>query len=72
MKRKTIEVEIIKEKVNKFLRESKDEQIAQREAQASLLDSILFETGNYKGFAFICFKQDDSGFWGRECRIQFI
>lgn len=70
--RKTIEVEFIKEKVNKFLRESKDEQIKEREAQASLLNSILFETGNYKGFSYINFKQGDSGFYGRECRVQFI
>lgn len=72
MKRKTIEVEVIKEKVNKFLRESQDYQTAQREAQAALLDDILYKTGNYQGFHYIDPTKDNSGFWGKECRIQFI
>lgn len=70
--RKTIEVKSIKERVNKFLKESKDEQIAERHAQASLLDSILFETGNYKGFMYLDLTKDNSRFWGKEVRIQFL
>ena len=58
MRRKTIEVEAIKEMVNNYLRESSDKFVGPnaksiRYGHAQLLGEILHQTGNYKGFLYI-------------------
>lgn len=55
-KRKTIEVERVKELANKFLDLSSNCQTNERIGVAGLLENILHETGNYKGFNYISGK----------------
>lgn len=50
MPRKTIAVQVLKEHVNKVLKDSADEQAGLRTEFASLLEWVLFETGNYRGY----------------------
>ncbi len=52
-KRKTIHVERVKELVNKYLLNSKDENKDIRFGNAILLEQILHETGNYRGFGYL-------------------
>lgn len=52
-KRKTLDVVEILWTVNHFLATSPDEMVAQREAQASLLDFILSRSGTYSGYGFL-------------------
>ena len=49
-KRKTIEVEEFKRYMNTILANSTDSVTEAREAVASVLEHVLMETGNYKGF----------------------
>ena len=51
--RKTIAVELLKEKVNKFLAESDEKLNSERLGQAMLLSNFLHDTGNYKGFYYL-------------------
>ena len=60
MKRKTIDVETIKNMVNERLEKSKDtfevsgyDANSFRHGIASLLEDILHKTGNYKGFGYL-------------------
>ena len=53
MARKTIEIETVKQKVNNFLSESKDEMKGGRVALCVFVETILHETENYKGFSYI-------------------
>lgn len=51
--RKTVPVEAVRDRVNHFLTHSQNHETAARKALASLLESILLETGNYKGFLYL-------------------
>ncbi len=52
MSKKTVSVEHVKNQVNISLKNSLDEYCpkAQRQGMINLLEMILFESGNYKGF----------------------
>lgn len=52
MARKTIKVEMVKTMANHFLahKNTNDEE---RQAIASFIESILMESGNYKGFSYL-------------------
>lgn len=52
-KRKTIEVERVRELANKFLELSADIQSHERIGVAGMIENVLHETGNYKGFGYI-------------------
>jgi hypothetical protein len=52
MARKTIEVGKVLKIANNFLA-AKHTTAEEREAVASLLEAVLFETGNYRGFAYL-------------------
>lgn len=60
-KRKTIEVSAIREKVNKMLLESADENVEGRNALIVFIGSILHESGNYHGFGYIDKAQSMTG-----------
>ncbi len=49
-KRTTIEVSAIKDEINRRLRDTAPHMTAERRALASILEHILHETGNYRGF----------------------
>lgn len=51
--RKTIDIAEVLRMGNHFLEFSKREQIAERTATASFLESMLSTTGNYKGFRYL-------------------
>ena len=53
MKRKTISVEALKNRINNSLKMSGDDYKEGRRALMSTIEDILHETGNYKGFGFI-------------------
>ena len=50
--RKTISVDRLREMTNNYLA-SEDSTPDGREAQASLLEAVLFETGRYAGFRYL-------------------
>jgi len=52
-KRKTFEVETLKNRINHMLASSAADEVQFRTAYTVLLESILHETGNYKGFRFL-------------------
>lgn len=51
--RKTYPVETLREKVNRALVVLPDEMGEGRMALASLLEAVLMETGNYKGYRYL-------------------
>jgi len=53
MSRKTFKVEDLKRQVNHFMLHSADENIEGRLAASSLLENVLHDTGNYRGFNFL-------------------
>lgn len=53
MARKTIDVEYVKKFVNDFLLNSADEQTVKRLAYCTILEELLHQTGNYKGFTYL-------------------
>ena len=55
-KRKTFDVASFQWHVNYFLKNSKPEQVAEREAQAGLLELVLSQTNNYSGFGHLELK----------------
>lgn len=59
MAKKTVGVEWVKDKTNELLALSADEMEWQRRGAASLLEAILFETGNYKGYSFLSSEWDE-------------
>jgi hypothetical protein len=61
MARKTFEVEKLRESVNYSLRTSPNWESRARQAIATLLESVLFETGNYKGFRYLESETDENG-----------
>ena len=52
MTRKTIKVDFVKTMANHFLAH-KDTNDDERQAIASFIESILMESGNYKGFSYL-------------------
>jgi len=52
-KRKTIEVEAIKDQANKVFRDSADEYKTGRAATQTFVEDLLMKTGNYKGFRYL-------------------
>lgn len=53
MARKTIDVEYMKKFVNDFLLNSGDEQFVERRSYCAILEEILRQTGNYRGFNYL-------------------
>jgi hypothetical protein len=51
--RKTIEVEKVKKLVNKMLLNSRDDNRSGRATLQTLIETILFDTGNYNGFNYL-------------------
>ena len=52
-KRKTFEVETLKNRINHMLASSAADEVQFRTAYTVLLESILHETGNYRGFGYL-------------------
>lgn len=52
-KRKTIKVNRVKELVNSYLLNSRDDNKDLRFGNAILLEQVLMETGNYNGFGYL-------------------
>lgn len=50
MARKTVDVQQVKDKANLMLEDSITSYVAERYGIGALLESILMDTGNYKGF----------------------
>ena len=64
MPRKTIEISRLIEKGNQFLLDSADDMGFERNSLMDFLFDILHETGNYKGFRYLCAKdmaESDNG-----------
>lgn len=55
--RKTIEVEVIKERVNRFLAHSRNEDSQVRKGHHGLATILLMDVGAYKGFHYL--RQED-------------
>lgn len=53
MARKTIDVEYMKKFVNDFLLNSADEQTVERQSYCTIIEELLYQTGNYKGFNYL-------------------
>ena len=51
--KKTIDVSRIKEMVNHYLKHSSKSEYAERLGECFLLEAILMETRNYKGFRYL-------------------
>lgn len=64
MPRKTIEISYIISKSNEFFLHSADDMELERDALMMFVFDILHETGNYKGFRYLCAKdmaESDNG-----------
>lgn len=59
-KKKTIEIELLKKRINKYLTLNTLSQ-KEKSSLCYLLESILHDTGNYKGYLYL-FKWDDLAF----------
>ena len=53
MPRKTIAVEDVKQLINGMLQNSEDSNQAGRDAAISILERVLMDTGNYRGFQYL-------------------
>jgi hypothetical protein len=51
--RKTIDVAVVLDAANFFIANSPDEEFAERRATANLLELVLSNSGNYKGFRYL-------------------
>jgi hypothetical protein len=51
MSRKTFEVKTLVERINYFNQKSSDKCSRERLAGCQLLEGVLFDTGNYRGYA---------------------
>lgn len=58
--RKTVSVDYIKERANTFLATSFDDMAGMRRGMAALLESVLFESNNYKGYRYLSTEWDES------------
>jgi hypothetical protein len=52
-KRKTLKVEKLRETVNSILADSAPHMIRERVCAAMILEEVLMDTGNYKGFGYV-------------------
>lgn len=52
-KRSTVNVSYVRDRANSFFRNSDDSTPEMRLGMAALLESVLFETDNYKGYVFL-------------------
>lgn len=53
MARKTVSVEYVRSQANMMLRQSVPEWDRERVAIAGLVENVLMETGNYRGFRYL-------------------
>ena len=53
MANQTIKIERIKEMVNSYLKNSTKSEYGERLGECFLLEAILLETGNYKGYRYL-------------------
>ena len=60
MARKTVDVSFIRNHVNGFLADSTVDSSA-RQAMMTILEDVLFETGNYHGFSYLTKNQVPEG-----------
>jgi len=51
--RKTIQVEKLKDKVNGMIRDLPDSDIAGRIALQTIIENVLMDSGNYRGFSYL-------------------
>ena len=58
--RKTMDVADIVDRANHFMLASESDQMGQRQGVAGLLESVLFATGNYKGFRYVDQDSDET------------
>lgn len=78
--KKTIKIEDLKNKINDFLLNSKDELISDRLSMGNLLEEILMEYKNYKGFTYLTssdMEESDEGTtfgirWGNSTEERFV
>ena len=64
--RKTVNVQAVKDQVNHMLENSIDGFRAERIGMFSVLEDILFQTDNYRGFTYLGdYKKDDT----RRCKF---
>lgn len=71
MSKKTISVAFLLEKANNMLANSTSDLVGAREETANFISDALSQTGNYKGFMYLFPEKDNSGFYGKECRVFF-
>lgn len=71
MSKKTISVAYLLEKANHMLEHSKPEMVERRKSIALFISDVLSESGNYQGFGYLDLSADNSGFYGKECRVFF-
>lgn len=53
MARKTVEVERLRKFVNNFCRSSEAADVQMRQGMTFMLEEVLHETGNYRGFRYL-------------------
>jgi len=71
--KKTIMVNEIKELANKMLADSPNEAREKRIAVACFMSDVLDKTRNYRGFCYLPSESNiHSGFYGKDCRINFF
>ncbi len=67
--RKTISVEMVRNIANDMLRNSPDQDKDFREGINTMLERILMETGNYRGFAYLTWEDMLTSFNGTSVGI---
>ena len=71
-KRKTIEIEKVKEMANAYFSNSQDKFAESRKGVATFLANILHTTGNYQGFGYLDIESDiHAGPYGQDGRVSF-
>ena len=61
MGRKTVDVDYVKTIANRILADENPKRAGEREGVIMLLEAVLFESGNYKGFKWIPGSPDGDG-----------
>lgn len=70
-RRKTIDILMLRDMANDYIRNVKDDMVKEREGVAALLESALHETGNYKGFRYLTRKDMESSMSGYSIGIDY-
>ena len=60
-KTKTFRVDVFKDHVNEMLRTTKNEMTRERNTMRVMLETVLHETGNYRGFGFLYERDVEPG-----------